>query len=86
MNTLEGLKFFESNQTGTYTTSTGKGIDLSLEALMKIMADLPDPPVMLRVDIKACQILPKNTILISSDIADVLDGVIEKTDPALLSS
>ena len=73
MDTFKGIPFMGSSKTGTYATRNDKHVDVSFEALMKIMADLPDPPTMLRYKIEVNDMLPKNTIFVSSDIADVIE-------------
>ena len=73
-----GFHFFGEQHSGIYTsTRSGKEIEVTLEALMKIMEDLPEPPTILRVDIIASSLLPANTIMISGDIADKLNWEIK---------
>lgn len=80
MDTFKGLPVLsQSNQVGTYTTNGNKQVDIPVEVLFKIMKDLPDPPQAFKAAILPNGLLPKNTIMISSDIAEKIDSLIESS-------
>lgn len=52
---------------------------MSLAALTKLMSDIPEEPRIFKMDIKlvSSSRLPKNTIYISSDIAEAIEEALE---------
>ncbi len=66
---------FWGNYNCTYTTSTGSDIKTSLPVLMEIMKSIPEKPTILTMSIEFTEaaMLPPNTILLSSDIANALE-------------
>ena len=62
----------------TYTTSSGSDIKTSIPALMELMESIPTPPTIMTMSIefRKAAMLPPNTILLSSDIADALEEAI----------
>ena len=73
---------FMGNYNCTYTTSSGNKVKMSIDALMKIMEDIPEKPRILTMPIQILKhkILPPNTIFISSDIAEALEQALEEKD------
>ena len=65
-----------------YTTSTGTPIKLSVAALLKVIGNLPKIPRILVMDLqlKEASILPDNTIIISTDIAEALEDAFREKD------
>lgn len=68
---------FTGAPSGTYTSNAGTDINITLEALIGVMEKLPDPPSILNAEIKPSGLLPKNTIIISRDIADAIEAKIK---------
>lgn len=63
----------------THTTSSGADIKTSLPALLELMKTIPEKPRILTMDIKTMlgRILPKNTIMLSPDVAEALEQAFE---------
>lgn len=63
----------------TYATSSGIQAKISINALFKIMEDIPKSPRILTMDLqlKEASILPDNTIIISSDIARAIEEALK---------
>jgi hypothetical protein len=59
----------------TYTTSDGKHVGVSISALMKIICEIPETPKLftMPIEIIRSDIMPKNYILLSNDVADALE-------------
>ncbi len=68
-------QFFMSDCNCSYTASNGRKCRLSLEALFGIMEQIPERPKILTIPINVVShdLLPKNTIFISNDIAAELE-------------
>ena len=63
-----------------YTTSNGRPVKMSLDALLKIMEDIPEKPKIFTMPINIVRhdILPTNTIYIGNDIADAIESALQK--------
>ena len=77
-----GMPMPPFNSTSTncdYTTFGGKQVKFSINALFKIMEDIPKTPRILTMPIqmKKLNILPDNTILISNDIAEAIEEALK---------
>ena len=74
---------FDSMCNCSYTSATtGIQAKVDIAALIKLMEKIPEIPQIFTMDIKLIKnsILPKNTIFISSDIAEALDEALEGED------
>lgn len=63
----------------TYTTNGEEQAKISIAALFELMKNIPKSPRILTMDIqlKEASILPDNTIVISSDIANALEQALK---------
>jgi len=61
------------------SATTGEQAKVSIAALIKLMKSIPETPRIFIMDIELTRnnLLPKNTIYISSDIAEALDEVLK---------
>lgn len=64
----------------SYTTSSGQNVNVSIAALMEIMKQIPESPKIFSMDISLFtnNLLPKNTIILSKDVADALEEAMKK--------
>jgi len=65
---------------GTYTTSTGQNVSVSMEALLKVISGIPERPRIFTMDFTCLRndVLSGNTIILGKDVADALEEAIEK--------
>jgi hypothetical protein len=63
----------------SYTSTSAGDVKVDIAALIKIMQDIPEVPRVYKMDIdlKPSPFLLKNTIVISSDIADAIEEAIQ---------
>jgi len=71
---------FDNLCRGTYTTSNGTNTKVSIAALIEVMKQIPEPPKIFSMDFRlfANNLLPKNTIIMSKDIAEALEEAMIK--------
>ena len=64
----------------TYTTSNGANTQVSLDAVMKVAADLPIVPKIMTMDISMMRnsLLPDNWIMLSDTVADALEKAMKE--------
>jgi len=70
----------DSQCCGTYTTSNGTNTKISIAALIETMKQIPEPPKIFSMDFQlfANNLLPKNTIIMSKDIAEALEEAMKE--------
>lgn len=70
----------DNNCNCAYTTSNGTDVQVDIAALMKVMADIPEVPKIfsMKISLFRNNILPKNCIFMSEDVADALEEAMRR--------
>lgn len=68
----------------TYTTTANADIKMSIDALMALIEEIPERPKIFRMNINVISndILPKNYIMLSKDVADALEEAMKRKSGA----
>lgn len=71
---------FDSLCNCAYTSTSGVKVQMDIAALLKLMESIPEIPRIFKMDIvlKPSPFLPKNTIVISEDIANALEEALKE--------
>ena len=72
---------FLDNCNCTYATSGGEKVGVSISALMKVIVEMPETPKLftMPIEIIKSDILPKNYIVLSKDVANALEQAMAGT-------